>query len=111
MSYDPQLAQTLSQIDQLRAQVAELEKELCEARKDSGRLDELGMFLSICGNAIVAFNDDPDVECDDSDNGFMPVGYRLAAEGCDGGLCFVGGTLREAIDKEIADRESKETES
>jgi hypothetical protein len=70
-------------------------------RTDTDRLNYLEKFLQSVDDGIIAFNDDPDIECDDTEDGMMPVGFRIASTGCHGTLANLGRTLREAIDSAI----------
>lgn len=69
-----------------------------QSQDDSAELlDWLEKFLKACPHGIVAFNDDPDIDCEDSEDGLMPVGYRIAVSGCQGPMIQVADNLRSAI--------------
>jgi hypothetical protein len=76
------------------------ENELAELRRDKERICHIEELLKMCPHAIISYNDDPDIECDDSPDGLMPLGFRIAVSGCEAS-CFVGQDLRESIDKSI----------
>ena len=78
------------------------------ASRDTERLNWLEKFLRLLPHGVVAFNDDPDIDCEESDNGLLPVGFRISSTGCRGTICDVGISLREVIDKSI-ERDNTET--
>jgi len=84
----------------LTAENARLKAEVEAAREDSARIDELEKILTLTGNPLIAFNDDPDIDCEDSPTGMMPVGFRIVFDGCQGVSMFVGDSLRAALDAE-----------
>lgn len=91
----------------------ELEKEItAPVKTDSTRLDHLEMLFKSVGSPILYFNDDPDIDCDDSDNGLLPVGFTVGyGDACETGKVFTSETIRGAIDLMIQDYEAKESEN
>lgn len=67
---------------------------------DSERLNWLEDFFKNVGDPFVGYNADPDIDCDDSADGLMPVGFRLVfGAACKPEVCHVSDTLRGVIDE------------
>ena len=70
---------------------------------DTTRIQYLQDLLTNCPHAEISYNDDPDEE---DERGMKPIGWRIYVEGCET-IDRVAPTLREVIDLEIADLESR----